>query len=512
MLFCSGLSKKLYTIFKSSMIRFSTLVTVFLISLYIPFETYAQNSRPNIILIYADDLGYNETGVYGQTKISTPNIDRMAAAGARFTDFYTGSPVCAPARCMLLTGRHSGHAYIRGNYELGGFDDAHEGGQMPLPEGTFTIAHLLKQKGYTTGAIGKWGLGIYGSTGSPDKMGFDYFYGYLDQKQAHNHYPTHLWENGKWDSLNNRELYVHRSLSPTENSPDSFNLFTGKDYAPEKELLKTKEFISKNKSKPFFLYLPYTLPHLSLQVPANKLAQYQAAFKGEPAYRGQNGYASTLYPYSTYAAMISYLDSLVGTVFTSLRGDDLLNNTIVMFTSDNGATFNTGGFNREFFGSNLPLRGGKQDLYEGGIRIPMIAWWPGKISPGKTIKNTASQVDFLATIAELVNVREQKSDGQSFLSLITGKKSVHQEKYLYFEFPEKGGQIAIRKGKWKGVKKNLKANPRSSWELYDLSKDIAETNDLSKDHPEILEEFDSIVKKEHQHSHIKEWEFVDAKF
>lgn len=497
---------------KRVIIRFFTLVKVFLIALNIPIISNAQNSGPNIILIYADDLGYNETGVYGQTKINTPNIDRMAAAGARFTDFYTGSPVCAPARCMLLTGRHSGHAYIRGNYELGRFDDAHEGGQMPLPEGTFTIAHLLQQKGYTTGAIGKWGLGIYGSTGSPEKMGFDYFYGYLDQKQAHNHYPTHLWENGKWDSLNNRELFVHKPLNPTENSPDSFNLFTGKDYAPEKELLKTKEFLRKNRSKPFFLYLPYTLPHLSLQVPANKLAQYQAVFKGEMPYRGQNGYASTLYPYSTYAAMISYLDSLVGIVFKSLVENELLKNTIVIFTSDNGATFNTGGFNREFFGSNLPLRGGKQDLYEGGIRVPMIAWWPGRIPPGKIVANTASQVDFFATIAELVNAGVQKSDGQSFLSLMTGKQPVRQKRHFYFEFPEKGGQIAIRMGNWKAVKKNMKADPGTSWELYDLSKDISETNDLSKGHPEILRLFDSIVKKEHQHSHIKEWEFVDAKF
>ncbi|WP_336514190.1 arylsulfatase [Pollutibacter soli] len=492
--------------------RFITLIPVFLVVLSAALNAHSQSSRPNIILIYADDLGYNETGVYGQTKINTPNIDIMAAAGARFTDFYTGSPVCAPARCIMLTGRHSGHSYIRGNYELGGFEDAHEGGQMPLAEGTFTLAHLLKQYGYTTGAIGKWGLGIYGSSGSPDKMGFDYFYGYLDQKQAHNHYPTHLWENGKWDSLNNREIDVHRTLSSSENHPDSFKVFTGNDYAPEKEILKAKDFLGKNKSKSFFLYLPFTLPHLSLQIPAEKLKQYQASFKDEQPYRGQNGYASTLYPYSTYAAMISYLDSMVGVIFASLKENSLLNNTIVLFTSDNAATFNTGGFNREIFGSNLPLRGGKQDLYEGGIRVPMIAWWPGRISPGKIIESTASQVDMLSTIADLLKVKAEKSDGLSFLPLLVGKVSSPKERSFYFEFPEKGGQVAVRLGKWKGVKRNMKANPGTIWELYDLSRDISETTDLAKDHPEILRQFDAIVKKEHQHSHIKEWEFVDAKF
>src|SRR6476661_9248173 len=211
--------------------------------------------KPNVIYIYADDLGYGELGCYGQQKIKTPFLNQLAKEGMRFTQHYTGAPVCAPARCMLLTGKHSGHSYIRGNYELGGFADSLEAGQMPLPERTLTIAQLMKQAGYVTGAIGKWGLGMYNNSGDPNKQGFDYFYGYLDQKQAHNFYPTHLWENGRRDSLRNPYIYVHRPLSPNETDTNAFNRFKGKDYSMDKFVEKTISFIRTNRSKPFFLYL-----------------------------------------------------------------------------------------------------------------------------------------------------------------------------------------------------------------------------------------------------------------
>ncbi len=217
--------------------------------------------KPNIIYIYADDLGYGELGCYGQTKIKTPNLDKMANEGMRFTHHYTSTPVCAPARCMLLTGRNGGHSYIRGNYELGGFEDDKEGGQMPLPEGTFTVANMMKNAGYTTGAIGKWGLGVASSTGDSNKQGFEYFYGYLDQKQAHNFYPTHLWENGKWDTLNNPFINVHKPLPLNDNDPKHFEQYRGKEYSLTKMAEKTLRFIRDNKDKPFFLYLPYTAPH-----------------------------------------------------------------------------------------------------------------------------------------------------------------------------------------------------------------------------------------------------------
>jgi arylsulfatase A len=478
-------------------------------------STFAQKvgkSSPNIIYIYADDLGYAETEVYGQKRIKTPHINSMAAQGMRFKQHYTGSPVCAPARCILMTGKHAGHSYIRGNYELGGFADDQEGGQMPLPTGTYTIAHLLKQQGYSTAAIGKWGLGVYGSSGSPDKMGFDYFYGYLDQKQAHNHYPTHLWENGKWDSLGNDPLYVHRPLAPNESSADSFAQFTGKHYAPERLLVKAKSFISKKHQKPFFLYLPVTLPHVSLQAPISKVADYKGRWDENPYY-GQRGYASTLYPRSTYAAMVTYLDSIVGEVFNTLRANGLEKNTVVFFSSDNGATFETGGFDPLFFDSNKPLRGAKQDLYEGGIRIPMIAWWPGKVSAGSESLFISSQVDMLATFADISGARISGSDGISLLPVLTGERGFEPKRdYLYFEFPEKGGQVAIRKGNWKAVKKDMKNNRAAEWELYDLSSDIGEKNNLATRHPELLKQFDNIVLKEHQHAHIKEWEFVDPRF
>ncbi|MEI8099517.1 MAG: sulfatase-like hydrolase/transferase, partial [Sediminibacterium sp.] len=231
------------------------------ISIIVSLNCFAQ-SKPNIIYIYADDMGYGELGAYGQTKIKTPNLDRMSAEGMRFTDHYSSAPVCAPARCMLLTGKHGGHTYIHGNYELGGFADSLEGGQMPLPEGIFTVGKMMQQAGYKTAAIGKWGLGMANTTGSPIKQGFDYFYGYLDQKQAHNYYPTHLWENDHWDTLQNPVINVHKQLDSTKATLADFNYYKGKEYAPAKLTEKALAFIENNKSKPFFLYLPYTLPHL----------------------------------------------------------------------------------------------------------------------------------------------------------------------------------------------------------------------------------------------------------
>ncbi|HAZ92119.1 MAG TPA: N-acetylgalactosamine-6-sulfatase, partial [Chitinophagaceae bacterium] len=238
---------------------FLTFLTILFITTIV---AQTPKKLPNIIYIYADDMGYGELGSYGQQKIKTPNLDQLAREGILFTQHYTSAPVCAPARTMLMTGKHSGHAYIRGNYELGGFEDDKEGGQMPLPEGTFTIAKMLKNAGYSTGMIGKWGLGMNNTTGNPNKQGFDYYYGYLDQKQSHNFYPTHLWENGKWDTLNNPYFFVHRTIPA--NSPDSaFDHFKGKDYSITKMAEKTLSFIKANKNKPFFLYLPYTVPHIS---------------------------------------------------------------------------------------------------------------------------------------------------------------------------------------------------------------------------------------------------------
>lgn len=475
-------------------------------------KTAGRSSSPNIIYIYADDLGYGELGSYGQQKIKTPHLDRMAKEGIRFTQHYTGTPVCAPARTMLLTGKHGGHSYIRGNYELGGFSDDLEGGQMPLPDGTFTIAKMLKNVGYATAVIGKWGLGMPYTTGDPLRQGFDYYYGFLDQKQAHNYYPTHLWENGKWDMLNNPVINVHKRLDPATAADKDFEYYKGKDYAPAKMTEKALGFIERNKQKPFFLYLPYTIPHASLQAPDEYVRKYVGQFDERPYY-GQQGYASTKYPLSTYAALITYLDDQVGVIGRKIKELGLDENTLIMFSSDNGTTFN-GGINAKFFDSVGGLRGLKMDLYEGGIRMPFIARWPGTIPPGRRSDLVSAQYDLMATLAELTQqTLPIKTDGISFLPELKGHTAAQKKhEYLYFEYPEKGGQIAVRMGDWKGVKTHVGNKPNAPWQIFNLKTDREETTDVAAQHPELVNPLDAIVKKEHEHPHIKEWEFLDPKF
>lgn len=467
-----------------------------------------EKSKPNIIYIYADDLGYGEIGSYGQKLIKTPNLDKMAKEGMKFTDHYTSTPVCAPARAMLMTGKHGGHSIIRGNFELGGFPDSAERGQMALPKDQFTIAELVKQKGYATALMGKWGLGMNNTEGSPLQQGFDYYYGYLDQKQAHNFYPSHLWENDKWTSLDQPWLNVHKKLDSATATAADFNYFKGKNYAPAKMTEKALAFIDRSKNGPFFLYLPYPLPYVSLQAPDEYVEKYIGLFNEKPYY-GNQGYASTQYPLSTYAAMITYLDDQVGIIMKKIKDLGLDENTIIMFSSDNGATFN-GGVNAKFFNSVDGLRGLKMDLYEGGIREPFIARWPGKIKAGTTSNLVSAQYDLMATVAELTNQTVSNTDGISFLPELLGNKNGQvKHKYLYFEYPEKSGQLAIRMGDWKAIKTNLKKDPKAPWELYNLKTDRNETKNVATEHPEMMKKFDDIVKKEHQDLPIKSWQFVE---
>jgi arylsulfatase A len=466
------------------------------------------NKLPNIIYIYADDLGYAELGCYGQRKIKTPNLDRMAAEGMRFTQHYSSAPVCAPSRAMLMTGKHAGHSYIRGNYELGGFPDSAERGQLPLQAAEFTVAELVKQKGYATALIGKWGLGMNATEGSPNRQGFDYYYSILDQKQAHNYYPTHIWENEKWDTLKQPFINVHRKLNPVTAADSDFNYFKGNEYAPAKMTEKALGFIERNTSNPFFLYIPYTIPHASLQAPDEYVAKYTGLFNEKPYY-GEQGYASTKYPLSTYAAMITYLDDQVGLILQKIKETGLDNNTVILFSSDNGTTFN-GGVNAEYFNSVDGLRGLKMDLYEGGIREPFIVRWPGKIKAGSVSDLISVQYDFYATVAELTGQRAPVHDGISFFPELLGKGDRQKKhKFLYFEYPEKGGQLAIRMGDWKGVKIDLKKNPEAPWQLFNLRADRNETTDIASQHPDIIKRLDAIVKKEHHGSHIKQWQFVE---
>lgn len=468
-------------------------------------------THPNIIYIYADDLGYGEIGVYGQTKIATPNLDKMAKEGMVFTNHYSGSPVCAPARCILLTGKHAGHAYIRGNYELGGFADSLEGGQMPLPEGTYTLPLMLKSAGYTTAAIGKWGLGMNNNSGDPNRQGFDYFYGILDQKQAHNYYPTHLWENGKWDSLLNPPITVHRPLNPATATDNDFNYFKGNEYAPEKMLEKALAFIDSNQNRPFFLYFPSPLPHVSLQVPDEYINLYKGKFKEQPYY-GTEGYASVQHPYSAHAAMISYLDEQVGKIINKIKLLGLDSNTIIFFSSDNGGS-TEGGVSNSFFKINGDLRGQKRDLYEGGIKTPLIVRWPGHIAAGSKSHLLSAQYDLMPTLAELTGTDAKNTDGISFLPTLTADTQ-HQKKhsFLYFEFGEKGGSVAVRTDDWKGIKNGLKKNKNAHWELYNLSNDPAEEKNVASLHPDIISYMNEIVETEHWNAHIKEWEFINPKW
>lgn len=490
-------------------IRISGNILFFLI---IPYISVAQQekSKPNIIYIYADDLGYGELGSYGQTKIKTPNLDRMAKEGMRFSQHYSGAPVCAPSRSILMTGKHSGHSYIRGNYELGGFADSLEGGQMPLHEGAYTIAKMLKERGYSTALTGKWGMGVTGTTGSPLKHGFDYYYGYLDQKQAHNFYPTHLWENDKWDALNNHVFSVHGKIDPKTATDADFAKFIGKDYAPAKITQKALGFLEKNKDKPFFLYLPYPLPHLALQAPEEYVKKYIGQFDEKP-YFGEKGYAPNKYPLSTYAAMITFLDDQVGIIMDRIKKLGLDENTIIMFSSDNGATFSAG-VDTKFFNSVSGLRGLKMDLYEGGIRVPFIARWPNKIKANTVSSHVSGQLDIMATLAEISGDKISNTDGISLLPELTGKKEEQKKHdFLYFEYPENGGQLAVRIGNWKGVKTNVRKEPNGKWQLFDLSKDRNETTDNASSNPQIIAEMNAIVKREHVHPHILDWEFIDPK-
>lgn len=486
-------------------------LTIYLL-ISISLNTIAQKSatKPNIIYIYADDLGYGELGSYGQTKIKTPHLDQMAKEGMRFTQHYSSAPVCAPSRCMLMTGKHGGNSFIRGNYEMGGFEDSTEGGQMPLHEGAYTIPKMLKTVGYSTALIGKWGMGVVGTSGSPLNHGFDYYYGYLDQKQAHNHYPTHLWENDRWDSLNNTFIAVHKPLDSTKATDADFDYYRGNDFAADKMTEKAIQFINKHSKEPFFLYLPYTIPHLSLQAPEEYVKKYIGQFDEKPYY-GQKGYAATKYPLSTYAAMITYLDDQVGIIMEKIKKLGLDNNTIIMFSSDNGATFSAG-VDTKFFNSVSGLRGLKMDVYEGGISVPFIARWPGKIQPNTTSNHSSVQYDLMATLAEITGTNPGKTDGISFLPTLTGKKNnqkIHD--FLYFEYPENGGQLAVRLGDWKGVKRNVRKEPNGAWELYNIATDRKETTNVASLHPDIIQKISETAKKVHTHPVVMDWEFVDPK-
>jgi len=433
-----------------------------------------EGKRPNIIFIMADDLGYQELGCYGQKKIKTPNIDRLASEGMMFTDYYTGSAVCAPARCNLMTGMHGGHAYVRDNGEVGGWDTFN--GQTPLPSGTETIATVLKRQGYTTGAFGKWGLGRVDSTGDPLNLGFDHFVGYNCQRHAHNLYPNFLVND--------------KNKMPLEGNTRGL---TGKQYAPQVIADQMLDFVRENADKPFFVYYPTVLPHLALQVPDEELIPYKDQWEETP-YTGKS-YQPHPTPRACYAAMISFLDKQVGRLMQLLKELDLDDNTIVFFTSDNGTTYLKDQVDYEFFESVGPLRGLKGSLYEGGIRVPMIARWPGRIKPGTATHLIAAHYDVLETLADITDAKvTAKTDGISMLPTLLSEPSKQQKhEYLFWDFAGYGGQLAVRMGRWKGIKREIRKDPQAKLELYDLKNDISEANNVVKDHPDIAAKMEKIM-------------------
>ncbi len=435
----------------------------------------AENAKPNIVFIMADDLGWKELGCYGQEKIRTPNVDRLAAQGMRFTQYYSGSAVCAPARCNLLTGKHGGHAYIRNNHAVRGEDPKAFTGQLPIPADEVTIAETLKARGYATGCFGKWGLGRPGSSGDPLDQGFDRFYGYNCQRHAHNLYPRYLVD--------------QRSKDPLEGNTRGL---TGEQYGPQRIADEMLDFVRQHRDRPFFLYYATVLPHLALQAPEGEIAAYRGTWQEEP-YTGK-AYLPHPTPKSCYAAMITFMDKQVGRLMAVLKELGLEDNTIVFFTSDNGTT-HLKQVDYEFFESVGPLRGLKGSLYEGGIRMPMVVRWPGKIAPGTVSDHPAAHYDVPATLAEIAGTTFQASDdGISFLPTLLGKRQKPHE-YLFWEFAGYGGQRAVRMGKWKGIKRGLNKVPDPKLELYNLEKDIGETTNVADNHPEIAARIERIMRE-----------------
>ncbi len=429
-------------------------------------------AKPNIIYILADDLGYGDLSCYGQKKFSTPNIDKLASEGMLFTQHYSGCTVSAPSRSSLMTGMHTGNTPIRGNKEMP------VEGQWPITDATVTIPELLKQSGYSTGAFGKWGLGTIDSEGNPNKQGFDVFYGYICQALAHSYYPQHLWHNSN-------------KIVITENQGDNKVV-----YAPTLIQDKAMDFIRQNKNKPFFMYYANVIPHAELAAPEKYMAKFRGKFTPEVKYnQAENPYAkyhSQDECHTAFAAMITLLDDQVGEIVSELNRLGLTENTIIIFSSDNGPHLE-GGADPDFFDSNGPLNGYKRDLYEGGIRVPMLVKWPAKIQKNTVSNHVSAFWDVMPTLCEVAGVKtKHKIDGISFLPSLTGKKQ-KTHNYLYWEFHELGGRMALRMDNWKLVVYNVLDKTRTSTALYNLAYDVAETKNLASQHPEIVSKMEKLM-------------------
>ncbi len=425
-------------------------------------------AKPNVVVIQADDLGYGDLSAYGQTQFQTPSLDRLAREGIRFTQYYAGSTVCAPSRTSLMTGLHTGHTWIRGN------------GEIALRPEDVTIAEVLKTAGYRTAVIGKWGLGIPGTTGEPNKQGFDYSFGFLDHRHAHRQYTDHLWRDGKRVAVDVDSQYVN-------------DLFTR----------ESLDWLDRADRRPFFLYLNYTVPHAELRVPESSLAEYRGKYPEKPYVNEKAdarktgalpdgaslGYRSQPTPHAAFAAMITRMDRDIGRIVDHQHARGLDRNTLIMFISDNGP-HQEGGGDPVFFKSNGGLRGIKRDLYEGGIRVPMIARWVGTIPAGRVSDYAWAHWDILPTLADLAGARVPDGlDGKSMTRALRGESQSPHDPF-YWEFHERGFQQAVRMGKWKAVR----LAPGKPLELYDLDADPRETHDVAAGNAAIVEQVETYLK------------------
>lgn len=433
--------------------------------------------KPNVVFIITDDLGHGDLSCYGQEKFQTPNIDRLALNGIRFTRSYSGTTVSAPSRASLMTGLHTGNTPIRGNREI------KPEGQAPLPADTYTLFQLFKDAGYTTGAFGKWGLGYPGSVGEPMKQGVDHFFGYNCQRMAHNYYPPYLWDND-------------RKVELPENKDGKLGTYS--QYLIQKKTLK---FIEQQKSNPFFLFIPMVLPHAELIVPEDSIIrQFRGKFEETP-YKGvdpytafkKGGYKSQEHPRATHAAMVTRIDIYVGQIIDKLKEVGVYENTLIIFTSDNGP-HREGGADPDFFNSNGVYRGYKRDLYEGGIRVPTIISWKDKVVSGSENNFAFAFWDYMSTFAELLNVPSpENTDGVSILPTLLGEEGQKERDYFYFEFQELGGRQAVIQGDWKLLRLDIHDGGR--FELYNIASDPSENHNILQLYPEKTEKLKKVMNK-----------------
>ena len=454
------------------------------------------DSRPNIVFILADDLGYGEVGYNGQKIIRTPNVDRLAREGMALTRHYCGNAVCAPSRTVLMTGYNPGHAPTRDNRDVG------DGEQNPLPAGIMTLPGVLKQAGYATAAFGKWGMGSFDSTGNPLKQGFDRFLGVTSQWVAHSHYPPFIQDDGVKVPLDNGPAGVpgHANFPADADpkDPKAYAGYIGKDFSSDRTIAGAEAFIASHKDKPFFLYYASPLPHVALQVPADELRQYEGVITEDAPYvPTKGGYTPNRTPRTTYAAMISRLDKEVGRILAALEKAGVADNTLIVFSGDNGATHDAGGVDTKYFNSAGGLRGLKGSLHEGGVREPTVVRWPAGIKPGTRSARISGFEDWLATFAELAGSKLQRDADLASESLVPALKGTDapRTRPLYREFPGYGAQQAIWDGKWKAIRtdmaKAVKAGEKVVTQLYDLDADPNETTDLAAKFPEVVKELEA---------------------